>query len=196
MTAYRRNFVAGGTYFFTIKLADRRSSLLTDNIELLRAAFRYTRRRHPFRINGRGIARLPSCVVDTTPLATAISQPAGGSSRRRSDALCALPKAFPPADRAIANAASGNGASGSTRSATRTMLLVTWITYISTRSSAAMSSACKTGRFRHSIAWCGSAVTRSNGPAAPAMSRAVALARDDGYRSAPPILHMTLGLGA
>jgi hypothetical protein len=32
MTAYRRNLLAGGTYFFTLNLADRRSSLLTDNI--------------------------------------------------------------------------------------------------------------------------------------------------------------------
>jgi putative transposase len=50
MTAYRRNPVAGGTYFFTLNLADRRLPLLTDNIGLLRAAFRYTRRRHPFTI--------------------------------------------------------------------------------------------------------------------------------------------------
>ena len=42
MTAYRRNLVAGGTYFFTLNLADRRLPLLTDNIGLLRAAFRYT----------------------------------------------------------------------------------------------------------------------------------------------------------
>jgi REP-associated tyrosine transposase len=48
MTAYRRNVVAGGTYFFTANLADRRLSLLTDNIELLRQAFRSARRRHPF----------------------------------------------------------------------------------------------------------------------------------------------------
>ena len=51
MTAYRRNLIAGGKYFFTVNLADRRSSLLTANIELLRAAFRYTRRRHPFTID-------------------------------------------------------------------------------------------------------------------------------------------------
>jgi len=51
MTAYRRNLVAGGTYFFTVNLADRRLSLLTGNIELLRAAFRYTRHRHPFTID-------------------------------------------------------------------------------------------------------------------------------------------------
>jgi putative transposase len=51
MTAYRRNFVAGGSYFFTVNLTERRLRLLTDNIELLRAAFRDTRRRHPFTID-------------------------------------------------------------------------------------------------------------------------------------------------
>ena len=48
MTNYRRNFVPGGSYFFTVNLADRRSRLLIDHIELLRDAFRYTQTRHPF----------------------------------------------------------------------------------------------------------------------------------------------------
>ncbi len=51
MTNYRRNFVPGGSYFFTVNLADRRSRLLTDEISLLRAAFRETREAHPFRID-------------------------------------------------------------------------------------------------------------------------------------------------
>ena len=50
MPTYRRNFLAGGSYFFTVNLANRRLRLLTENIVLLRAAFRYTRRRHPFAI--------------------------------------------------------------------------------------------------------------------------------------------------
>src|SRR5229473_2499425 len=50
MTNYRRNFLPGGSYFFTVNLADRRSGLLTEHIELLRAAFRYTQQRHPFSI--------------------------------------------------------------------------------------------------------------------------------------------------
>src|SRR3984893_1000984 len=50
MTNYRRNFVAGGSYFFTVNLADRRLRLLTDHIEALRAAFRYARNRHPFTV--------------------------------------------------------------------------------------------------------------------------------------------------
>jgi putative transposase len=50
MTNYRRNFVSGARYFFTVNLADRRSRRLTEGIGLLRGAFRYTRVRHPFAI--------------------------------------------------------------------------------------------------------------------------------------------------
>jgi len=50
MTNYRRNFIAGGSFFFTVNLADRHSRLLTDHIEHLREAFRYARGRHPFDI--------------------------------------------------------------------------------------------------------------------------------------------------
>jgi len=50
MSNYRRNFVPGGTYFFTVNLDDRNLRLLTENIELLRGAFRYTHARHPFTI--------------------------------------------------------------------------------------------------------------------------------------------------
>ena len=50
MTAYRRNFVPGGSYFFTLNLAERRSSLLTEHVVALRAAFRLVRLRHPFEI--------------------------------------------------------------------------------------------------------------------------------------------------
>jgi putative transposase len=51
VTSYRRNFVPGGSYFFTVNLADRRATLLTDRIELLRGAFRYTQTRHPFAVD-------------------------------------------------------------------------------------------------------------------------------------------------
>ncbi len=51
MTGYRRNFVAGGCFFFTVNLADRRHRLLTENIDALRTALRETRQRHPFSID-------------------------------------------------------------------------------------------------------------------------------------------------
>src|SRR5262245_40045650 len=51
MTNYRRNFVLGGSYFFTVNLIDRRSRLLTENVDLLRSTFRYAQERHPFTID-------------------------------------------------------------------------------------------------------------------------------------------------
>jgi putative transposase len=48
MVRYRRNLVPGGTFFFTVALADRRSSALVDHVGLLRAAFRQARNRSPF----------------------------------------------------------------------------------------------------------------------------------------------------
>jgi putative transposase len=50
MTNYRRNFVPGGSFFFTVNLADRRLRLLTDHIGPLRAAFQRIRSRHPFTV--------------------------------------------------------------------------------------------------------------------------------------------------
>jgi REP-associated tyrosine transposase len=47
---YRRSLVPGGTFFFTVNLADRQSDLLTTHIELLREAIRSVRQRHPFEI--------------------------------------------------------------------------------------------------------------------------------------------------
>jgi putative transposase len=51
MVNYRRNFVPGGTFFFTVTLADRRSSVLVDHIAGLRAAFRLTRNERPFTLD-------------------------------------------------------------------------------------------------------------------------------------------------
>ncbi len=51
MPNYRRNRVPGGTYFFTVNLLDRRSTLLTDNIDTLRAAIAGVKAEHPFHID-------------------------------------------------------------------------------------------------------------------------------------------------
>ena len=50
MPNYRRVFVPGGSYFFTVNLLERRTKLLTANIRLLKMAIARTKRRHPFRI--------------------------------------------------------------------------------------------------------------------------------------------------
>jgi putative transposase len=51
MVRYRRNLVPGGTFFFTVALADRRSSALVDHIDHLRAAFRTVQDRKPFTVD-------------------------------------------------------------------------------------------------------------------------------------------------
>jgi len=51
MPDYRRNRVPGGTYFFTVNVADRRLDLLVTEVEALRAAVRKTRSARPFHID-------------------------------------------------------------------------------------------------------------------------------------------------
>ncbi|MEC5385766.1 transposase [Uliginosibacterium sp. H3] len=51
MSDYRRYRLPGGTYFFTVNLLDRRSSLLVDQIDLLRQAVRVAKERRPFHID-------------------------------------------------------------------------------------------------------------------------------------------------
>jgi len=47
---YRRALIDGGTYFFTVNLASRRESLLTDHIEYLRQSVQKVHEAHPFEI--------------------------------------------------------------------------------------------------------------------------------------------------
>jgi len=52
MTDYRRIYIPGSTWFFTVNLAERRDNhLLVEKIDLLRTAFRYVKERKPYRID-------------------------------------------------------------------------------------------------------------------------------------------------
>ena len=51
MPDYRRNRVPGGTFFFTVVLADRGSTLLVDRIGALREAVRATRVARQFHVD-------------------------------------------------------------------------------------------------------------------------------------------------
>jgi putative transposase len=51
MPNYRRAFVPGGCWFFTVNLLERRKTLLVDHIALLRQAVATTRQGHPFAID-------------------------------------------------------------------------------------------------------------------------------------------------
>jgi len=50
MTNYRRNHIAGATYFFTVNLVERPQGLLVEYIESLRHAHHAVQARHPFAI--------------------------------------------------------------------------------------------------------------------------------------------------
>ena len=48
---YRRANIPGATYFFTVNLADRKSKLLVENIDLLKESIRRVKVPHPFEID-------------------------------------------------------------------------------------------------------------------------------------------------
>jgi putative transposase len=48
---YRRTATTGGTYFFTVNLAQRDRKLLVDHVDVLRSAMREVMVRHPFYID-------------------------------------------------------------------------------------------------------------------------------------------------
>ena len=48
---YRRCYVEGGCYFFTVNLLQRDKTLLVDHIDLLRASVRWVKERYPFHID-------------------------------------------------------------------------------------------------------------------------------------------------
>lgn len=48
---YRRANVEGGTYFFTMNLAERHRRLLLDHVDILRSAVKTVKQRHPFHID-------------------------------------------------------------------------------------------------------------------------------------------------
>ncbi|WP_299403993.1 transposase [uncultured Roseobacter sp.] len=60
MPHYIRSQPPGATYFFTARLADRDSTLLTDRIELLRQVTRLARQRYPFEIDA--VVILPAAI--------------------------------------------------------------------------------------------------------------------------------------
>jgi putative transposase len=134
MTSYRRNFIAGGSFFFTVNLAERRLRLLTGHIDELRKAFRETRRRHPFTID--------AIVVLPDHLHTVWTMPEGDAdfATRWRLIKSAFSRRLPAGERISGSRATKgergiNGVIGSIPFATRTISRVTSITFTSTRSS-------------------------------------------------------------
>ncbi|QUS05154.1 transposase [Klebsiella aerogenes] len=51
MSNYRRSYIPGGCWFFTVNLQNRHSDLLTRHIDHIRAAIACAKRKRPFQIN-------------------------------------------------------------------------------------------------------------------------------------------------
>jgi len=51
MSVYRRNYLAGGTYFFTVNLLNRKETLLVDHIDCLRESVAKVKNNRPFHID-------------------------------------------------------------------------------------------------------------------------------------------------
>ena len=68
---YRRATVAGGSWFFTVNLADRQQDYLVRHVEALRVAVRQTKQRYPFEIVAMVVMPDHLHVVWTLPLGDA-----------------------------------------------------------------------------------------------------------------------------
>lgn len=151
MTEYRRNFVKGGSYFFTVALADRSQNLLVDHIDVLRKAFRHVKAEYPFVLDA--MAVLPEHLHCIWTL------PAGNANypdrwRRIKAAFSrSLPHCSPRSLSKIrrVSAAFGSAVIGSIHYEMMTIGNVMWITFITTRSNISMWSTLRIGRIPHFI---------------------------------------------
>ena len=110
---YRRADVKGGTYFFTVNLAQRHLRLLLDHVEILREAVKMVKQRHPFHIDAfvvlpdhlHAIWTLPP---DDADFATRWMLIKSGFSRHITIKNTAMPAGFPKANVEFGNAGIGS----------------------------------------------------------------------------------------
>ena len=65
---YRRAITNGGTYFFTVNLAERNKTLLTDEIDILRSVFNKVKKEHPFQLDAMVVLHDHLHVLLTLPI--------------------------------------------------------------------------------------------------------------------------------
>jgi REP element-mobilizing transposase RayT len=154
MPNYRRAFIPGGCWFFTVNLLERRETLLVDHIETLREAVSATRQKYPFTIDA--IVVLPNHLHAVWTLSPADAD----FSMRWRLIKARFAKSLPKQERLsaggkpAASGAYGSAASGNTSSATRSITLAMSSIATSTPSNTGLSVGCRTGRIRHFIATC------------------------------------------
>ena len=133
MVRYRRNYIPGGMFFFTVMLGDRRSSALVDHVALLRGAFRKTRNDRPFSVDA--IVILPDHLHAIMTLPPGDSDRAGGDGSRAPLPEALLSRASRFHAIIAATIRFGKSAFGNTPFVTIRISNAAWITFISIRSS-------------------------------------------------------------
>jgi len=93
MSNYRRVWVPGGTYFFTVNLLDRRQRLLVEHVDALRDAFGQTRAQRPSKYWPSSSCPTICIACGACLRATPTTPLAGDASRRDSPARCPPAKA-------------------------------------------------------------------------------------------------------
>ena len=149
MARYRRNFIAGGTFFFTVKLADSKSRLLVEHIGLLRAAYMDVQKQYPFETVA--VCVLPNHIhaIWTLPpddadysLRWRLIKTKFSAHFPRAENLSA------PANSGGTNAVFGNGVFTNTPCATKSICSVVQTTSISIPSNMDYATMSAIGRFR------------------------------------------------
>jgi putative transposase len=187
MTNYRRNFIPGASFFFTVNLADRRQRLLVDNVELLRAAFRKVHVRHPFTIDA--IVVLPDHIhtIWTLP------EGDGDYALRWRQIKSRFSRGLPPLEYLSRSRAMKRERGIWQRRYWEHTLRAEndfarmWIMSTTIRSSMAMRLQLAPGHIPPSRGWCGQVLMRKIGMEMASPASRV-LANHDGFRCALPIL--------
>lgn len=134
MSNYRRSRVPGGTWFFTVTLADRESRLLIEQVALLRYAYGLTHHARPFQTLA--ICILPDHLHAIWTLPKDDADFAGRWSLLKSAFSRQLPAILATRARSASERkASGSGAIGNIRFGTKRIYSGTLITSTTTRSS-------------------------------------------------------------
>ena len=147
MVQYRRNFVAGGTYFFTVALNNRQSTILVDYVDLLRSSFQHVKQKHPFITEAMVVLPDHLHAIWTLPPGD-IAYPKRWQLFKARFTRLVRKSGLDIGKTPVANTAFGNDDTGSTRFGTRKIWSGISTTFITIRSSMGTWCVQRTGPIR------------------------------------------------
>jgi REP element-mobilizing transposase RayT len=145
MSRYRRAKIEGGTFFFTITLADRSDDLLVRHVDRLRQAYKFTADRYPFETIAICILSDHLHAIWSLPTEDRNFSLRLGLIKSKFSVDFQVQICVPRVRLRNATKAFGNGVIGSTPFAMTTIWLGTSIPFTITRSSTDMFRRCRIG---------------------------------------------------